>query len=130
MKHIFFFFVMFAMVNVAFGQQDVPEDGFGLPVPGSVPDTMKAWIDECTFSLQDEGCTVTVYYTSNLCPVTFFQNGEPLESISSEKLDEKGTRREVLRGVEFETVGDGYSYMIELRNPKGSTYLIRSRRKS
>lgn len=103
--------------------QTKPYDGFGLPVPGSAPDTAGAWIDECRFNPDGETCVVTIRYVSDLYPVEFIQGGEVLEAVTDK---ESCIGFQVVEGVKFEKLpGGGYSYIIEVKNPRGRMYLSR-----
>jgi hypothetical protein len=122
MKNLFLFAAIFGFVATVHAQT-VPYDGFGLPVTGSAPDTAGTWIDECRFNLDGETCVVTIKYASDVYPVEFLQDDKVLEAVHEK---ESYIGFQVVEGVKFEKLPNGgYSYVIEVRNPRGRLYLGR-----
>jgi hypothetical protein len=116
--------LIFAMTFgfVASYAQTTPPDGFGLPVPGESAE-VSAWEEECKFSGDGETCTVSVRYTSDVYPVEFIQNGKVLETVYTKEAE---IGLQVVEGVKYEKLPHGgYSFVLEVKNPRGRTYLIK-----
>ncbi|MEZ4210845.1 MAG: hypothetical protein R3B39_00925 [Candidatus Paceibacterota bacterium] len=119
MKHIFFFSVMFAMVNVVFAQQDVPEDGFGLPVLDSSPQVF-SHESICYTDPKEDICEVTIRCQTDVFPVEFIQGEKVLFRLEEMPKDSLV----VIQGVKYTPLANGWKYQLDLKNPVGRTVLL------
>ncbi|MDQ5901522.1 MAG: hypothetical protein QG580_237 [Patescibacteria group bacterium] len=122
-KFLSIFTITFGLVAGVNAQSETrPPDGFGLPVPGSSAE-VSAWEEACKFNTDGETCTVTIRYTSDTYPLEFIQ-GDKVLDVVYDKDAEIGFQ--VVEGVVYEKLpGGGYSYVLEIKNPRGRTYIMK-----
>lgn len=121
-KYILFFAAAFGFAAGA-NAQDLSDPRNMLDTGTSAE--VSAWQEECrrTDAIEPGTCIVTVGYKSDCFPVLFIQNGEVLERVDSPEAGASGF--EAVQGVKYENLpGGGMKYVLEIRNPRGGTFIM------
>jgi len=126
-KLFFVFAMIFGFTATTFAQE-VSKEPVGLNfnnVTGTSTE-ISAWQEECrrTDNVTSGTCIVTVGYKSDSFPVRFIQNGKVLEQVDSAEAGASGF--EAVQGVEYYALPNGgMEYMLEIRNPRGGTFIFK-----
>jgi hypothetical protein len=121
-KLILILAVAFGLASGANAQEvvTVPSPGFGIVDHGTSAD-VASWEEACqiTDAVESGTCTITVGYKSDYSPVRFIQDGKVLKTVDSLSGSVK------VEGVKYKILPHGVmKYVIEVRNPRGVTYLV------
>ena len=113
------FVAIFGFATVTSAQMNT----VNMVVPGTSVE-VTGYEDECSlFGTDDYTCTVTIRYQSDVFPVEFIQNGKVLEAVY--EADSASIGFEAIQGVRYKRLPNGgMHYMLEIRNPRGGTFLI------
>lgn len=89
-------------------------------IPGSSVE-VRSVEEHCKVSADEGTCTMSIRYQSEVFPMYFIQGTDTLEKVMSA---DSSIGFEAIQGVKYKVLPNGgLRYMLEIRNPRGGTYI-------